>query len=38
MPAHTKGGYVALDGAPPASREAYEAWLNKLRVLGRKGD
>jgi aryl-alcohol dehydrogenase-like predicted oxidoreductase len=23
----TKGGYVALDGAPPASREAYEQWL-----------
>lgn len=23
----SKGGYVALDGAPPASREAYEAWL-----------
>lgn len=25
----TKGGYVALDGAPPVSREAYEAWLNE---------
>jgi len=25
----TKGGYVALDGAPPASRAAYEAWLNE---------
>lgn len=23
----TKGGYVAFDGAPPASREAYDAWL-----------
>ena len=23
----TKGGYVALDGAPPASREEYDAWL-----------
>lgn len=23
----TKGGYVALDGQPPASREAYEQWL-----------
>lgn len=23
----TKGGYVALDGAPPASREAYAQWL-----------
>jgi aryl-alcohol dehydrogenase-like predicted oxidoreductase len=23
----TKGGYVALDGAPPASREAYETYL-----------
>lgn len=23
----TKGGYVALDGEPPASREAYERWL-----------
>jgi aryl-alcohol dehydrogenase-like predicted oxidoreductase len=28
----TKGGYVALDGAPPASREAYEAWLEKTLV------
>jgi aryl-alcohol dehydrogenase-like predicted oxidoreductase len=25
----TKGGYVALDGAPPASREAYEHWLER---------
>lgn len=25
----TKGGYVALDGQPPASREAYEVWLEK---------
>jgi aryl-alcohol dehydrogenase-like predicted oxidoreductase len=25
----TKGGYVALDGAPPASREAYEEWLER---------
>ncbi len=25
----TKGGYVALDGAPPASREAYDAWLER---------
>ena len=24
----TKGGYVALDGEPPPSREAYEAWLH----------
>ncbi|AHG88044.1 NADP-dependent oxidoreductase domain protein [Gemmatirosa kalamazoonensis] len=23
----TKGGYIALDGAPPATREAYEAYL-----------
>jgi len=23
----TKGGYVALDGEPPASREAYDLWL-----------
>jgi len=23
----TKGGYVALDGAPPATREAYDTWL-----------
>jgi aryl-alcohol dehydrogenase-like predicted oxidoreductase len=23
----TKGGYVALDGEPPPSREAYEKWL-----------
>lgn len=25
----TKGGYVALDGAPPASRAAYEQWLKE---------
>ena len=25
----TKGGYVALDGEPPASREAYERWLER---------
>lgn len=25
----TKGGYVALDGEPPANREAYEQWLEK---------
>jgi aryl-alcohol dehydrogenase-like predicted oxidoreductase len=25
----TKGGYVALDGAPPSSRAAYEAWLER---------
>ena len=25
----TKGGYVALDGSPPASREAYDKWLDK---------
>ena len=24
----TKGGYVALDGAPPESRQDYDAWLN----------
>ncbi|MDB4915999.1 MAG: NADP-dependent oxidoreductase domain protein [Gemmatimonadetes bacterium] len=23
----TKGGYAALDGEPPASRDAYQAWL-----------
>lgn len=23
----TKGGYVAFDGAPPETREAYDAWL-----------
>ena len=28
----TKGGYVALDGAPPASREQYEAWLDETLV------
>ena len=25
----TKGGYVALDGEPPPSREAYEKWLHE---------
>jgi aryl-alcohol dehydrogenase-like predicted oxidoreductase len=25
----TKGGYVALDGEPPASREAYQQWLER---------
>nr|MBA3671708.1 aldo/keto reductase [Gemmatimonadaceae bacterium] len=25
----TKGGYVALDGEPPASREAYDAWITE---------
>ena len=25
----TKGGYVALDGEPPASREAYDRWLEE---------
>ncbi|MEO8622514.1 MAG: aldo/keto reductase [bacterium] len=25
----TKGGYVALDGEPPASRDAYEQWLTE---------
>jgi aryl-alcohol dehydrogenase-like predicted oxidoreductase len=25
----TKGGYVALEGEPPSSREAYEAWLEQ---------
>jgi aryl-alcohol dehydrogenase-like predicted oxidoreductase len=25
----TKGGYVALDGEPPASREAYERWMER---------
>jgi aryl-alcohol dehydrogenase-like predicted oxidoreductase len=25
----TKGGYVALDGEPPASRAAYEQWLER---------
>jgi aryl-alcohol dehydrogenase-like predicted oxidoreductase len=28
----TKGGYVALDGAPPASREAYDEWLDETLV------
>ena len=25
----TKGGYVALDGAPPVSREAYDRWMHE---------
>lgn len=25
----TKGGYVALDGEPPATRDAYDAWLHE---------
>ena len=25
----TKGGYVEFDGTPPASRQAYEAWLER---------
>jgi len=25
----TKGGYVAFDGAPPESREEYDAWLER---------
>ena len=25
----SKGGYVALEGSPPESREAYEAWLDR---------
>lgn len=25
----SKGGYVALDGEPPSTREGYEAWLEK---------
>lgn len=28
----TKGGYVALDGAPPASREQYEEWLEETLI------
>ena len=28
----TKGGYVALDGAPPASRAQYEEWLDETLV------
>ncbi len=28
----TKGGYVALDGQPPASREAYETWIDRELV------
>ena len=26
----TKGGYVALDGEPPSSREAYDKWLDEM--------
>jgi len=29
----TKGGYVALDGAPPASRQQYEQWLEETLVV-----
>lgn len=25
----TKGGYVAFDGAPPATRDAYQQWLER---------
>jgi aryl-alcohol dehydrogenase-like predicted oxidoreductase len=28
----TKGGYVALDGEPPASREQYERWLEETLI------
>ena len=28
----SKGGYVALDGTPPASREQYEAWLDETLI------
>jgi aryl-alcohol dehydrogenase-like predicted oxidoreductase len=28
----TKGGYVALDGEPPASREQYDEWLETTLV------
>src|SRR6478672_12267150 len=28
----SKGGYVALDGAPPASREEYDEWLEETLV------
>jgi aryl-alcohol dehydrogenase-like predicted oxidoreductase len=28
----TKGGYVALDGTPPASREEYDAWVERTLV------
>lgn len=28
----TKGGYVALDGEPPASREQYDEWLEQTLV------
>ena len=31
----TKGGYVALDGQPPASREAYDAWIDRELVAPR---
>ena len=26
----TKGGYVALDGEPPPTREAYDRWMNEV--------
>jgi aryl-alcohol dehydrogenase-like predicted oxidoreductase len=29
----TKGGYVALDGEPPASRAQYEAWLDETLIM-----
>lgn len=29
----TKGGYVALDGEPPPTREAYDAWMER-ELLG----
>ncbi|HEV7994444.1 MAG TPA: aldo/keto reductase [Gemmatimonadaceae bacterium] len=28
----TKGGYVALDGAPPETRDAYDAWLERTLI------
>lgn len=28
----TKGGYVALDGEPPASREQYDAWVEQTLI------
>lgn len=28
----SKGGYVALDGQPPASREEYDAWIERELV------
>ncbi len=28
----TKGGYVALDGAPPATRESYDEWLDATLI------